>query len=60
MQNRGYASHNDYVCDLIRHDQKRKREQKISALLREGLESGEPVTVDAAYWNARKQPFAAS
>ena len=36
-----YCSVSDYVRALIREDQKRKAEEKLEALLIEGLDSGE-------------------
>ena len=38
----GYSSVSEYVRELIRVDQKRKIEERIDALLLEGLDSGEP------------------
>jgi antitoxin ParD1/3/4 len=49
-----YASSSEYVRDLIRQDQRRKAEQRLAELVREGLES--PLEApDAAYWDKRRQ-----
>jgi len=49
-----YTSASDYVRALIREDQKRKAEEKLEALLLEGLDSGEPIEVNAAWWKKKK------
>ena len=36
----GYSSVSEYIRELIRADQKRKAEDRIDALLLEGLDSG--------------------
>ena len=49
-----YASSSKYVRDLIRQDQRRKAEQRLADLVREGLESPlEPD--DAAFWRTRRE-----
>jgi antitoxin ParD1/3/4 len=51
----GYSSVSEYVCELIRADQKRKAEERIDALLLEGVDSGEPITVTKEYWEEKKR-----
>jgi antitoxin ParD1/3/4 len=51
----GYSSVSEYVRELIRADQKRKVEERIDALLLEGLDSGEPVPVTREYWEEKKR-----
>ncbi len=51
----GYSSASEYVRELIRADQKRKTAERIDALLLDGLASGEPISVTADYWNAKKR-----
>ncbi len=51
----GYSSVSEYVRDLIRADQKRKVEERIDALLLEGLDSGQPIAVSPEYWEAKKR-----
>jgi antitoxin ParD1/3/4 len=49
-----YASSSEYVRDLIRQDQRRKAEQRLADLVREGLES--PVEADdPAFWRKRRE-----
>ena len=40
---------------LIREDQKRKAEEKLEALLLEGLDSSEPIEANAAWWKKKKE-----
>ncbi|WP_165073619.1 type II toxin-antitoxin system ParD family antitoxin [Paludisphaera rhizosphaerae] len=54
----GYSSVSEYIRELIRADQKRKAEERIDALLLEGLDSGEPIPVTPEYWAAKKQKLA--
>ncbi len=51
----GYSSASEYVRELIRADQKRRVEERIDALLLEGLDSGEPVAVTKEYWDEKKR-----
>jgi antitoxin ParD1/3/4 len=51
----GYSSVSEYVRELIRADQKRKVEERIDALLLEGLDSGEPISVTKEYWEEKKR-----
>jgi antitoxin ParD1/3/4 len=51
----GYSSVSEYVRDLIRHDQKRKMEERIDALLLQGLDSGEPIPITQEYWDEKKR-----
>jgi antitoxin ParD1/3/4 len=55
---KGYSTPSEYICELIREDQKKKLEQRLSLLLLEGLESGQPLLADTAYWNAKQQTLA--
>jgi antitoxin ParD1/3/4 len=51
----GYSSVSEYVRELIRADQRRKAEERIDALLLEGLDSGPPIPVTAEYWEEKKR-----
>ena len=51
----GYSSVSEYIRELIRADQKRKTEERLDALLLEGLDSGAPVAVTRAYWEEKKR-----
>jgi antitoxin ParD1/3/4 len=54
----GYSSVSEYVRDLIRSEQRRRAEERINALLREGLSSGEPIEVTPEYWEAKRRRLA--
>lgn len=51
----GYSTSSEYIRELIREDRRRKLEQHLNSLLLEGLESGEPIPVDDAYWAAKRR-----
>jgi len=51
----GYGSVSEYVRELIRADQKRSVEERIDALLLEGLDSGASFPIDAEYWAEKKR-----
>ena len=45
-----YSSVSEYVRDLIRADEKRKAQDKLEALLIEGIQSGEPTEMTRQDW----------
>ena len=51
----GYSTPSEYIRELIRDDQRRRAKEKLDALLLEGLNSGDPVAVDARFWSDLKQ-----
>jgi antitoxin ParD1/3/4 len=51
----GYSSVSEYVRELIRADQKRRVEERIDALLLEGLDSGQPIPVTQEYWDQKQR-----
>ena len=46
-----YSSVSEYVRDLIRDDEKRKSQEKLEALLMEGIQSGEPTEMTRQDWS---------
>lgn len=46
-----YSSVSEYVRDLIRDDEKRKAQDKLEALLIEGIQSGEPTEMTRQDWD---------
>ena len=46
----GYGTASEYMRELIRDDKKRKAQERLEALLLEGLESGDPVPVTPDLW----------
>jgi antitoxin ParD1/3/4 len=52
----GYSTPSEYLRELLRQDQKQRAEEKLEALLLEGLNSGEPIEITPEYWeNKRRQ-----
>jgi antitoxin ParD1/3/4 len=50
-----YSSVSDYVRALIREDQKREAEDKLEALLLEGLDSGDSKEMTQKDWDDIRQ-----
>ena len=50
----GYSTTSEYFRDLVRDDQKRRAQEKLEALLLEGLDSGTPIEVNQEYWQSKK------
>ena len=46
----GYDTASDYLRDLIHEDQRRKAQEKLDALLQEGLDSGPATPMTAQDW----------
>lgn len=46
-----YSSVSEYVRDLIRDDEKRKAQEKLEALLIEGIQSGEATEMTRQDWS---------
>jgi len=51
VESGGYSSVSDYVRDLIRIDEKRKTQEKLEALLMEGIQSSEPTEMTRQDWD---------
>ena len=52
----GYSTPSEYLRELLRQDQKQRAEERLEALLLEGLKSGEPIEITPEYWeNKRRQ-----
>jgi antitoxin ParD1/3/4 len=51
----GYSTPSEYVRALIRDDQKRRAQEKLEAMLAEGLGSGEPIAGDRDYWSGKRR-----
>ena len=50
-----YSNPSDYVRSLIREDKEKKEaQQRVEALLLDGLESGEPIPVTPEYWKKKR------
>jgi antitoxin ParD1/3/4 len=53
-----FGSASEYIRELIREDQRRSAQEKLEALLIEGLESGEPIEVTPEYWASKRKQIA--
>ena len=49
VQESGFSTPSEYIRNLVRDDQKRRAEEKLEALLLEGVNSGEPIEVTPEY-----------
>lgn len=49
VESGGYGTASDYIRELVRRDQKERAQDKLEALLLEGLESGEPIPLNDEY-----------
>jgi antitoxin ParD1/3/4 len=50
----GYSTPSEYLRELLRQDQKQRAEQKLEALLLEGLNSGDPIEITPEYWERKR------
>ena len=50
----GYSTPSEYLRELLRHDQKRRADEKLEALLLEGLSFGSPIEVTPEYWEKKR------
>jgi antitoxin ParD1/3/4 len=46
----GYGSASEYIRDLVRRDQKERTEARLEALLLEGLNSGDDISITPEFW----------
>jgi antitoxin ParD1/3/4 len=49
VQSGGFGTVSEYIRDLVRRDQKERAQAKLESLLLEGLESGDPIPLNAEY-----------
>jgi antitoxin ParD1/3/4 len=50
-----YGSASEYVREMVREKQKASAQERLEALLLEGLESGEPIKVTEEYLAQRRE-----
>ena len=50
----GYGTASEFLRTLIRDAQKRQAEDRLEAMLLEGLDSGKSIEVTPAYWQEKK------
>ena len=54
----GYGNTSEYIRELIRSDRKRRSEERLEALLLEGLESlgaGKGIEITPEFWEKKRQ-----
>jgi antitoxin ParD1/3/4 len=51
----GYSTASEYIRQLVREDQKQAAQQRLEALLIEGLDSGPAKEMTAADWEERRR-----
>ena len=51
----GYSTPSEYVRELLRQDQLRRAEEKLEALLLEGLRSGRPIKIDKEFLDRKRK-----
>ena len=54
-----FGSASEYIRELIREDLKRAEQERLEALLIQGLESGDPVAVTSELWEEKRQQLLA-
>ncbi|MCB9890839.1 MAG: type II toxin-antitoxin system ParD family antitoxin [Planctomycetes bacterium] len=54
-----FGSASEYVRELIREDQRRAEQEKLEALLIQGLASGETIEVTPEFWERKRQALLA-
>lgn len=50
----GYRSASEFICQLVREDQKRDAQKRLEDLLEEGIDSGERLEGSAEYWAKKR------
>ena len=59
VESAGFSTPSEYIQALIGEDQKRRSEERLEALLLEGLHSGEPIEITPAYWERKRAELVA-
>lgn len=49
-----FSSTSEYFRDLVREDQKRRAQERLEALLLEGIDSGEPIEITDDYLHKKR------
>jgi antitoxin ParD1/3/4 len=59
VQSGGYGTASEYIRELVRRDQKARAEDRLEALLLEGLDSGDDIPVTPEFWETLRGKLAA-
>ena len=59
VQSGGYGTASEYIRELVRRDQKVRAEARLEALLVEGLDSGDDISVNPEFWETLRGKLAA-
>ena len=54
----GFGNADEYLCALLRREKETGVRDHLRALLQAGLDSGEPLEVDDAFWQEREAALA--
>lgn len=54
----GFGNADEYVCALLRREEESAVRGHLRALLQAGIDSGEPIAVDEAFWREREAALA--
>ena len=54
LESKGYASVSEYMRSLVREQQRQEAQDRLDALLLEGLDSGPAIPVTPEYWSNLK------
>ena len=54
----GFGNADEYVCALLRREKETGVRDHLRALLQAGIDSGEPLDVDDAFWREREAALA--
>ncbi len=55
----GYSTPSEFIRALLRDDHKRRAQEKLQALVFEGVKSGEPLEITPAYWERKRRQLVA-
>jgi len=50
----GYSTASEYIRDLIRQAQKQSQQEKLEAMILEGVDSGEPIEITDEWWEQKR------
>lgn len=54
VEHGGYSTPSEFIRELLRDNQKRRAEERLEALLLQGLNSGDPVEITPEFWERKR------